>query len=77
MRRSSSKRAVRSTPSRRRAELLFAAYAELTRAEIDAIAKDKEVVGVFLYEREGIEDLSGSIAIATALAPTLPPRSAR
>jgi hypothetical protein len=41
-------------------------YAELTRAEIEQIAKDKEVVGAFLYEREGIEDLSNSIAIANS-----------
>jgi Subtilase family len=41
-------------------------YAELSRAEIEAIAKDKEVVGIFLHEREGIEDLSDSIAIANS-----------
>ena len=41
-------------------------YAELTRAEIETLAKDREVVGVFLYEREGIDDLSDSIAIANS-----------
>jgi hypothetical protein len=41
-------------------------YAELTPAEIEAISKDKEVVGAFLHEREGIDDLSNSIAIANS-----------
>jgi hypothetical protein len=41
-------------------------YADLTRAEIEALAKDRDVVGVFLREREGIEDLSDSIAIANS-----------
>lgn len=41
-------------------------YADLTRAEILSIAKSREVVGVFLYEREGIEDLVNSIGIANS-----------
>ena len=41
-------------------------YAELTRAEIQALAKDREVAGVFLHEREGIEDLTNSIGIANS-----------
>ncbi|GEP62074.1 S8 family serine peptidase [Reyranella soli] len=41
-------------------------YAELTRAEIAALAKDRAVAGVFLHEREGIEDLVNSIGIANS-----------
>ena len=41
-------------------------YAELTRGEIEELTKDREVVGAFLYERQGIEDLSDSIAIANS-----------
>src|SRR5215211_3900015 len=41
-------------------------YAELTRAEIEALAKDRAVAGVFLHEREGIEDLVNSIGIANS-----------
>ncbi len=41
-------------------------YAELTRAEIESMVKNSEVVGAFLHEREGIEDLVDSIAIANS-----------
>jgi len=41
-------------------------YAELTRSEIEALAKDRAVAGVFLHEREGIEDLVNSIGIANS-----------
>jgi hypothetical protein len=41
-------------------------YAELTRNEIEALSKDREVAGMFLYEREGIDDLTNSIAIANS-----------
>jgi hypothetical protein len=42
------------------------AYAELTRDEIEALGKDREVAGIFLHEREGIEDLDNSIGIANS-----------
>jgi hypothetical protein len=41
-------------------------YAELTPEQIRTIAKRPEVVGVFLHETEGIEDLANSIAIANS-----------
>jgi hypothetical protein len=41
-------------------------YAELTRAEIEAVARDHAVAGIFLHERTGIEDLQNSIAIANS-----------
>jgi len=41
-------------------------YAELTRAEVESLVKDREVAGAFLYEPEGIDDLSNSIAIANS-----------
>ena len=41
-------------------------YAELSPEEIRALAKRRDVVGVFLHETEGIEDLTDSIAIANS-----------
>lgn len=41
-------------------------YAELTRKQVQSVAKQPEVVGVFLHETEGIEDLANSIAIANS-----------
>ncbi|MBC8088269.1 MAG: S8 family serine peptidase [Phycisphaerae bacterium] len=41
-------------------------YAELTREQIEAVMKVRDVVGAFLYEREGIEDLTESIGIANS-----------
>lgn len=41
-------------------------YARLNRAEIEALAKDRAVAGIFLYEREGVEDLTDSLAIANS-----------
>lgn len=41
-------------------------YVTVTRAQLDRIAAMQEVAGVFLYEREGIEDLDDSIAIANS-----------
>ncbi len=41
-------------------------YAELTREEITALAERREIVGIFLHETEGIDDLSDSIAIANS-----------
>ncbi len=43
-----------------------AVYAELTPSEIGAIVKRRDVVGAFLHEREGIEDLVNSIGIANS-----------
>ncbi|CAN5621130.1 hypothetical protein BH20VER1_BH20VER1_04940 [soil metagenome] len=41
-------------------------YAELSPDEIRAVAKRREVVGVFLHETEGIEDLTDSMEIANS-----------
>lgn len=41
-------------------------YAELTPGQIEEVLKHREVVGAFLHERRGIEDLSNSIAIANS-----------
>jgi Subtilase family len=41
-------------------------YVTVTQAQLDRIAAMQEVAGVFLYEREGIEDLDDSIAIANS-----------
>ena len=41
-------------------------YAELTRQEIQSLAKEKDVVGIFLHETGGIEDLGNSMAIANS-----------
>ena len=41
-------------------------YADLTREQIRRFVKDPEILGAFLYEREGIEDLGDSIAIANS-----------
>ncbi len=41
-------------------------YAESNRDQITMIARDPEVIGVFLYEPEGLEDLGNSIGIANS-----------
>ena len=41
-------------------------YADLTREEIVTTTKDPEVLAVYAYEPEGIEDLGDSMAIANA-----------
>ncbi len=41
-------------------------YAELTAAQIRSIARQPEVIGIFLHETDGIEDLGNSIAIANS-----------
>ncbi len=41
-------------------------YARLQRSQIRELAKSDEVVGVFLHERGGIDDLDDSIAIANS-----------
>lgn len=47
-------------------QIMPVVYASLTRAQIEELVKDREVVGVFLDEREGIMDLANSIAIANS-----------
>jgi hypothetical protein len=41
-------------------------YAELTPEQVHTVAKRPEVLGVFLHQREGIEDLVDSMAIANS-----------
>jgi hypothetical protein len=41
-------------------------YTELTAAQIESVAKRRDVVGIFLHETEGIDDLADSIAIANS-----------
>ena len=41
-------------------------YCVLTRGQIETLAKDPEVAGLFLHEPEGIEDLDTSMAISNA-----------
>lgn len=41
-------------------------YAELTRAQIEELANDPDVLRIFLYEPEGREDLDHSVGIANS-----------
>jgi hypothetical protein len=41
-------------------------YAQLTPARIRAIAQRRDVVGIFLHETKGVDDLANSIAIANS-----------